>query len=266
MLLTDARRESRFAGGELVPLRRAGPRRLGPRRWSPRATTWSASAWPGPGDRAPAGPLPAAGGGQRRAHRRPDVRATPTGARSRRSTTSSPPSTPRRWSRSTGPSRSPSSTGRRSALAEVDRLAARRLPRLARHPRRPAAPARPVGRGPRGVRRGDRRDRQPRRAGLPRAPPRPAGRGEAAREARRSAGRVPGRGRPHRQHRSGCSAVGIAPQTGTARAASRRRRPARPWQAARRSRGAVDRRHRSPASATVPSAISSATLTTSSAT
>ncbi len=51
---------------------------------------------------------------------------------------------------------------------------ARGLPRLARHPRRPAAPARPLGRVAVGVRRRDRRYGQPRRAGLARSAARPA--------------------------------------------------------------------------------------------
>ena len=51
MLLTEARRASRFAGGELVPLPRAGPRRLGPRadRRGPRPGARVPGAATGPG-------------------------------------------------------------------------------------------------------------------------------------------------------------------------------------------------------------------------
>ena len=70
MLLSDARRDSRFAGGDLVPLRRPGPRRLGP---------GADRRGPRPGARVPrprarhrraARPLPAAGRDQRGPHRR----------------------------------------------------------------------------------------------------------------------------------------------------------------------------------------------------
>ena len=104
----------------------------------------------------PPGPVPAAGRDQRRAHRRPDRRPTPTGPRSPRSTTSSSPSTRRRSSRSTAPSPSPSWTGPRSRSRRSTGSDLATLPRLARHPRRPAAPPGPVRRGARGVRRGDR--------------------------------------------------------------------------------------------------------------
>ena len=97
MLLTDARRPSRVAGGELVPLPeqdRGG--------WDRALIAEGHALVRECLDRARRtgrpGPLPAPGGGQRRAHRRPHVRPTPTGARSRRSTTSSPPSTRDRWS------------------------------------------------------------------------------------------------------------------------------------------------------------------------
>ena len=54
------------------------------------------------------------------------------------------------------------------ALTMVDRLAAGVVPLLARHPRRPAPPARPERRGAGGVRRRARAHRQRGRAGLPR--------------------------------------------------------------------------------------------------
>ena len=113
MLLTDARRRSRVAGGELVPLPeqdRAG--------WD-RALIAEGHALvreclTGPAARV-AGPG-ATSCWRRSTPSTPTRRRgpTPTGARSRRSTTSSSASIPARWSRSTGPWRSRSSTGRPS--------------------------------------------------------------------------------------------------------------------------------------------------------
>ena len=162
MLLTEARRTARVAGGELVPLARAGPRRLGPRadRRGPR---------PGPrvpGDRPPR-PVPDARRDQRRPHRRARPPPTPTGPRSRRSTPSCTPSRRRRSSRSTARSRSPSSTAPRSRSPRSTGSTADGVPRLARDPRRPAPPARPQRRGAGGVRRRDRAHRERGRARLP---------------------------------------------------------------------------------------------------
>ena len=161
-----------LAGRRARHPRRAGPRRLGRRDGRRGPPRWSASAWP-PGwhpaatrcspRSTPCTPPPA-------------TCATPTGRRSSRSTTSWSASTRRRSSRSTGRSRSPSSTGPEVALAAVDRLRrAGRLPRLPRHPRRPAAPAGPQRGVTRGVRPGHRAGRQHRRDRLPHPPPRPAG-------------------------------------------------------------------------------------------
>ena len=163
MLLTEARRPARVAGGELVPLHeqdRGGWDRALIAEGHALVRECLAPQ--------PARAVPAARRHQRRAHRRADRRRHRLGAdrhalrpavRRRRRARSSP---------STGRSRSPSSTAPEVALAEVDRLAAGEpLPRLARDPRRPAAPARPQRRGARGVRRGDRRHRQRGRARLP---------------------------------------------------------------------------------------------------
>ena len=110
MLLTEARRIARVsASGELVTLDRAGSRGLG--RGADRRGSSAGSR--APGGRGGSGSLPDPRGDQRRAHLRARRRATPTGGRSSPSTTSSSASTPRRSSRSTGPSRSPSSTAPR---------------------------------------------------------------------------------------------------------------------------------------------------------
>ena len=114
MLLTEARRPARVsASGELVTLDEQDRG-----AWDAGADRRGARAGP-PADR-----RRRRGSGTRRAATRswppstrctprPGTYATPTGPRSSPSTTSSPPSTPHRSSRSTGPSRSPSSTGRR---------------------------------------------------------------------------------------------------------------------------------------------------------
>ena len=121
MLLTEARRTARVsASGELVTL---GEQDRG---------TWD-TALIAEGHQLVRERLAAAAAGRPRAATRssppstpctppPATYAPPTGRRSSPSTTSSPASTPRRSSRSTGPSRSPNSMGRRWRLAAVDRL------------------------------------------------------------------------------------------------------------------------------------------------
>ncbi len=119
MLLTEARRTARVsASGELVTLAEQdrgawdrGADRRGPRPGPRTARRRGAGA----------GPVPAAGRDQCRAHRRPRPPATPTGRRSSRSTTGSSASTRRRSCGSTGPSRSPRLDGPEVALAEVGR-------------------------------------------------------------------------------------------------------------------------------------------------
>ena len=91
MLLTEARRAARMADGELVPLHEQDRGALGPRpdRRGPRAGPRVPGAAPSRG-RA----VPAAGGDQRRAHRRARRRRHRLVADRRRSTTSCTPSTP----------------------------------------------------------------------------------------------------------------------------------------------------------------------------
>ena len=144
MLLTDARRPGRFAGGALVTL--ADQDRT---RWDRDLIAEGHAivrALPAPGS---ARPLPDPRGHQRRAHRRGHRRATRIGGRSSRSTTSCWPWIPRRSSRSTAPSRSPRSTGRQAALEILDTLDIRGLPRLSGGPGRPAPPGRAVRMPPR---------------------------------------------------------------------------------------------------------------------
>ncbi len=105
MLLTDSRRSTRVAGGELVALNeqdRGG--------WDHALIDEGHELVRECLARNRPGPLPAAGRDQRRAHRRPGLGRHRLGARSRRSTSSSSPSTPARSSGSTARSRSPSST------------------------------------------------------------------------------------------------------------------------------------------------------------
>ena len=87
MLLIEARRPARLAGGELVTL---GEQDRG--RWDRDAHRGGARAGPRVPRHQPARALPAARGDQRRPHRRRPQPPTRTGPRSRRSTTSCTPS------------------------------------------------------------------------------------------------------------------------------------------------------------------------------
>ena len=118
LLLTDARRATRTdADGRLLPARGAGPLAVGPGD-DRRGAALVVDALRG----GPPRPVRAAGGDRRRCtpSRRPTPR--PTGRRSSASTTSCCGCGRRRWSRSTGRSRSRWWTGRRAALAEIAAL------------------------------------------------------------------------------------------------------------------------------------------------
>ncbi len=119
MLLTDARRPARTgADGDLRPARPSRTAAAGTAPRSPRASPWSPATLP----RGPLGPyqLQAAIAA---VHDEAPPPTTPTGRRSSPSTTCSTGSRPTRWSRSTGPSRSPWSTGPTAGLALLDELA-----------------------------------------------------------------------------------------------------------------------------------------------
>ena len=170
MLLTEARRTTRVAGGELVPLHeqdRGGWDRALIAEGHDLVRECLAT-----GNRPGQYQLLAA---INAVHTdAPDASRHRLVARSRRSTRSCTPSRPARSSRSTARSRSPSSTGPRSRwrrwtgsrTAEPDDL-----PRLARDPRRPAAAARAAA--PRRGRRTTPRSRRP--TTRPSAPTSPGG-------------------------------------------------------------------------------------------
>ena len=144
MLLVDARRREPGGGRRAGAAAGAGPGRVGPHadHRGPRAGPRVPGPGPPHGSRARA--LPAAGGGQRRPHRRAVVgrhRLAPDRGALRPA--------PRRGPRAGG--RAQPGRGGRGARRAGRRAGgggpagADRLPRLARHPRRPPAPAGPVG-------------------------------------------------------------------------------------------------------------------------
>ena len=161
MLLTESRRATREAGGELVVLHeqdRGG--------WDRELIAEGHELVRECLRRQPARPLPDPGRDQRGAHRRADRgghRLVPDRHPLRAAVRRGPVADRRaqpggRGGRARRPGGRPGD-GRRAAADDV--------PRLARDPRRPAPPARPQRRGPGGVRRGDRGHRQRGRACLP---------------------------------------------------------------------------------------------------
>ena len=170
MLLTEARRAARVsASGELVILARAGPRRLGPRadRRGPRPGPCAPRLRPG------AGALPDPGRDQRRPHRRPRRSRHRLVAGRRALRPVGRASTRPRSCGSTGRSRSPSSTARRSGWRRWTVCRWR-----ATTPTTPPAPSCCAGWADTGSRgrhtTGHRAGRQHRRDGVPHPPPRPA--------------------------------------------------------------------------------------------
>ena len=168
LLLTESRRAARTApDGDLVLLADQDRGRVGP--GTDRRGAGHRPPVPAP---QPARALPGPGRDRRRAQRRGDGRAAPTGGRSSPSTTSCSPVAPTPVVALNRAVALAEVDGPAAALALVDAARPGRLPPVPRDPGRPAAPPRPPRRGRRGLRPGHRTGRERGGARLPHRAPR----------------------------------------------------------------------------------------------